>query len=264
MILDIDLGNTRGKWRLRTANSIYRRGVLDTAKGIEIALLHFYRDLALADVTLEKILVSSVLDAERNAQLYDFFVEHAAITPSFAKSTLSWGRMKNGYDIPEALGVDRWLAMMAAFYENNTACIVIDCGTAITVDIINGEGHHLGGFIAPGFNVLHQALFNNTAIPMALVQNEYSLLPGKNTAAAIQNARLAMLSGLIQHAELSLVCTTNEVAPAIIATGGDAPYVQKIRTNALLKPELVLDGLALFFGGPVPRDDGQVMRGDRQ
>lgn len=247
MILDIDMGNTRGKWRLRTAGVIHQRGVLDIKVGVAAGLQDFYFKANLAEYKIEKILISSVLDEERNAQLSLFFKEKMAIVVCFAKSTASWNHLKNGYDHPEKLGVDRWLAMIAAVHENHGACIVVDCGTAITVDAIDAEGNHCGGYIAPGFGALHQALFNTTLIPPVQTAYSHSSAPGLNTAAAIENARLAMLSGLIVEAERALLATSNGSQPLLIATGGDAIQVQKNRPDALLKPELVLDGLALLF-----------------
>lgn len=247
MILDIDIGNTRGKWRLRTAAKIHDRGVLDIKADVAVGLQSFYNKANLADRKIEKILLSSVMDAKRNEQLDIFFKEKMAIAPQFAKSKASWMSLKNGYDHPEKLGVDRWLAMIAAFHENNAACIVVDCGTAITVDAIDATGSHRGGFIAPGFNAMHQALFSATLIPPLPAGESNSSMPGSNTASAIGNARLAMLSGLIQQAERILSAGTGNLLPLIVATGGDAAQVKKIHPDALTSPELVLDGLALFF-----------------
>jgi type III pantothenate kinase len=247
VILDIDIGNTRGKWRLRTATETHDRGVLDIKADVAVGLREFYNNANLADHKIEKILLSSVMDAERNEQLDIFFKEKMAIAAQFAKSKASWRNLTNGYYHPEKLGVDRWLAMIAAFHENNTACIVVDCGTAITVDAIDAAGSHRGGFIAPGFGAMHQALFSATLIPPLLAGESNSSAPGNNTASAIGNARLAMLSGLIQEAERILSVGTGNPLPLVVATGGDAAQVKKIYPDALTCPELVLDGLALFF-----------------
>lgn len=247
MILDIDIGNTRGKWRLRDVSEIDYRGVLDIKAGVAVGLQEFYGKANLADHKIEKILISSVMDAERNEQLDIFFKEKMAIAPQFATSKALWQSLKNGYDQPEKLGVDRWLAMIAAFHENNSACIVVDCGTAITVDVIDIAGSHRGGFIAPGFNTMHQALFGATLIPSLSFGESNSPAPGNNTASAIANARLAMLAGLIREAESVLQDGSANTRHLIVATGGDAAQVKKIYPGALVKPELVLDGLALFF-----------------
>lgn len=247
MILDIDIGNTRGKWRFRTAAEIHHRGVLNIKAGVSVGLQEFYEKENLAGHKIEKILISSVMDAERNEQLDIFFKEKMAIAPQFATSKALWKNLKNGYDQPQKLGVDRWLAMIAAFHENNSACIVVDCGTAITVDVIDAAGGHRGGFIAPGFNAMHQALFSATLIPPLPVGESNLSAPGSNTASAIANARLAMLAGLIREAERVLSDSATNTQSLIIATGGDAAQVKKIYPGALMKSELVLDGLALFF-----------------
>jgi len=121
------------------------------------------------------------------------------------------------------VGQDRLLNALGAFSRARQACIVIDVGTAITADFIDGQGVFQGGAIAPGLNMMLQALHEHTA---ALPSMKYERLPegqvfGKDT-------RSAMSLG-VQSAVIGLVRVVAEryseffgAYPQIIATGGDA------------------------------------------
>ncbi|MDP1069535.1 type III pantothenate kinase, partial [Klebsiella pneumoniae] len=61
------------------------------------------------------------------------------------------------------MGVDRWLAMLAAWQRVGQSCWVVDCGSAITLDLLDAEGRHQGGYILPGLRLMQQSLLGNTA-----------------------------------------------------------------------------------------------------
>src|SRR3546814_5490867 len=70
--------------------------------------------------------------------------------PNFARSSAGWHGLRNAYREPERLGVDRWLAMIAAWHTHRGAACIANAGTALTVDVIDAQGQHLGGIIAAG------------------------------------------------------------------------------------------------------------------
>ena len=81
------------------------------------------------------------------------------------KTTQQQGSLINGYVNPECLGVDRWLAMIAATDAGSIGVpvCVIDCGSAITIDAVNSDGGHLGGMIVPGLSMMRNALVKGTS-----------------------------------------------------------------------------------------------------
>ncbi|HEX5314875.1 MAG TPA: type III pantothenate kinase, partial [Gammaproteobacteria bacterium] len=72
--------------------------------------------------------------------------------------------VRNAYAEPARLGIDRWAAMIAAYRAHGGAVLLADCGTAVTVDYVAGEGRHVGGLIAPGIGLMRKALASGTRL----------------------------------------------------------------------------------------------------
>jgi type III pantothenate kinase len=159
-------------------------------------------------------------------------------------------------DDDSTVGHDRLLAALGAFARFKQACVVIDAGTAITVDFVDGEGTFQGGAIAPGLNLGLRALHQHTAaLPeMSYAPPDAARGPfGKDTRHAMTLGVHAAAVGLAHH----LIDTYAEAYggyPRVIATGGDAPAL--FEHDALVEtvdPELVIRGMAhaclLLLGG---------------
>ncbi len=150
----------------------------------------------------------------------------------------------NAYRQPEKLGVDRWLALVAARqYYPLPACIV-DCGTAITVDLLAAQGIHQGGFISPGLGLMRQALAQGTdALPFT--DTRHALQPADSTEAAIYSGTLLTAVGLIEHVLIKQPETIQ-----LILTGGDAELIaEQLATPLVTDADLVLRGLAIILEG---------------
>jgi len=152
----------------------------------------------------------------------------------------SYKSLLNGYENPTELGVDRWLAMIAG-YEilKGGGFIVIDAGTAITVDIVDHKCRHSGGYILPG---LRKTLndFMNFNYNLELV----TTLPGRNTVEAWTNGVLAMISYSLN----GLVSENMKLKDyQVLLTGGDASIISKHILFPVHKFEnLVIDGLEYY------------------
>ena len=70
--------------------------------------------------------------------------------------------MTSGYRDPERLGVDRWLALIAARERSKQPTVIVDAGSACTIDLLDSEGRHLGGYILPGLTAMGEALVRGT------------------------------------------------------------------------------------------------------
>lgn len=153
-------------------------------------------------------------------------------------------------DDPTTVGQDRLLDALGAFSRAQQACIVIDAGTAVTVDFVDGEGTFHGGAIAPGIQMMAAALHGHTAaLPLVKVTPE--TIPGetggepfgKNTAQAIALGAVSAVRGLVHHL-IDRYAQFYEAYPRIIATGGDAPLL--FENDELVEhivPDLTLMGM---------------------
>ena len=148
----------------------------------------------------------------------------------------------NGYDNPIKLGVDRWLALIAARAKIKDAVCVVDSGTAITIDILNAQGIHQGGLICPGLTLMQTALNNTTHLPFVEYPSSITQpIIAKDTENAIANGTLYAICSLIER-----VVAEQSNITYLILTGGDAITLsQQLRCAFSIEPNLVLEGLAI-------------------
>ncbi len=240
MILEMDFGNSRIKWRLRSSAEVLLRGVVDREKGL-VGLVPAV-ELYIKQITA--VSVVSVLDESAKVWINFWAKKNLNIVPRYAYSQAEVAGVINGYDDPAKLGVDRWLAVVAAYNLCHTSCVVISWGTALTVDLVNQQGRHLGGYIVPGWRVAMNALNTNTQLINLQSINGLALLPGTSTGAAVGHGLAACYIGLIQNAITQLGAQTHSNARTILATGGDARRLQELFPEIQVCEELILDGLA--------------------
>src|SRR4051812_44946756 len=127
-MLDIDVGNTRIKWRL-LADQTLHHGAYPLAES------DAYQ--AWPKATPARVRISSVAPRARNLALTGFLEDRFRVAPEFAKTTSEAGGVKCGYVDPARLGVDRWLALLGARPLVQGAYVVADLGTAATVDFVD-------------------------------------------------------------------------------------------------------------------------------
>jgi type III pantothenate kinase len=165
----------------------------------------------------------------------------------FAKAERQACGVRSGYRHPRRLGVDRWVAMIGAWAELESACVVVDAGTAVTIDAIDNEGRHLGGQIFPGVRLMFQALNASTSdipavagrLPAATGLDMF----GDTTSKAVQHGAWNAVTGAVDRAITTL--RSNAYDPAVVLTGGDASrMLTALGTEPLHRPHLVLQGLA--------------------
>lgn len=242
MILEMDAGNSRIKWRLVDLEA-GNRIVLSGAAGTLEELRGQLANTAMASAT--RVRVSSVRGGEFARQLTTLAGSTWQLTPEFAVVSRETAGVTNSYKDVSAMGVDRWLAMLAAFARTGAGCCVLDCGSAITFDWVDDTGLHRGGFIVPGLHLMRQSLAGKTRaldIPFADWEDT---VPGTSTASAIGNGILAMVSGFADHCRQQTLKSGGN-GPRWFLTGGDALTVGRhLPWNHDVATDLVLDGLAL-------------------
>jgi len=239
MNLLIDMGNTRLKWALM------QDGGLSTGKALVNQLItrHELVETWKMQTPPERLAIACVSATPLLELVLAVAVE---LWPSIdiipVKSQTHAFGVYNAYQQPEKLGVDRWLALVAVRNHYEIPACIIDCGTAITVDLIDADGKHKGGLICPGITLMKKSLAAGTE---ALQYHETSYIfgPANFTEAAIYSGTLAAAVGLIEH-----VLTQQSNTMSVILTGGDAEIVaRQLKCKPFIDPDIVLRGLAIIL-----------------
>ncbi|HEU0187432.1 MAG TPA: type III pantothenate kinase [Gallionellaceae bacterium] len=195
MILLIDAGNSRCKWALLESGRWLQQGAAshDEWEALRATLQALPRPA--------RMLVANVA-GEAVAQRLRELAAAWACPVRFAATRAAQCGVRNLYAQPAQLGVDRWLALLAAWQRERRACLVVNCGTATTVDALSDDGEFLGGLILPGLALMRQSLAQGTA-QLGLQAGELQDFP-RNTADAIHSGAMRATIGAIQqqHARL--------------------------------------------------------------
>ena len=232
-VLDIDMGNTCTKWRC----------------GASIGVLPSPRLPALP-VTPSRVRVATVL-CNRD-EIATTIRESYGIDAEFATTSACLGGVRCGYHEPERLGVDRWLALVAAWRQVRTETVVIGVGTAVTVDFVHADGRHEGGYIAPGLGLMRDVLVRRAAniclppsVPVEKVPNACGNAVPRDTTSAVLVGTSTMLLAFAQ-ATIEDFAARREMRPAVFVAGGDAALLADgLAISVRHRPHLVLDGLAI-------------------
>ncbi|MDX1516872.1 MAG: type III pantothenate kinase [Woeseiaceae bacterium] len=240
----LDVGNTRLKWGIATDGDIARTG--------NIAQLNI-REKGLAVLTkrlpsnVDAVMASNVAGATFATRLAGVVHAHCNRDIRFAKVSREACGVTNSYAQPRRMGVDRWVAMIGARAEFRAACVIVDAGTAVTIDAIDRDGQHLGGQILPGVTLMTAALHANTSdLPQVAPLNKS---PHSGVAMFAGNTRHAILSGAVNAVVGAIdraVKTLRSAGfrPKLVLTGGDAARMLDAVDGAPVhRPHLVLQGL---------------------
>lgn len=244
MKLLLDAGNSRLKWATLEHGELTPGGALR------------YASLAATETQDRLAHAWSALPAPTNIVL-------CSVAPAaFTHSVIQWCRQRwscpihsvhsqarahgvtNAYPRPETLGNDRWAALIGAqrHYRGNKC--IIDAGTAVTIDLLDGNGHHTGGLIAPGYQSMLHALQTKTTLDIpSQADAPMALAPGNNTADCIHAGVLYSLIGLIERAGRQFAGGDNR----LILTGGNAAMLQPLLSRqSIHDPALVFSGLGVI------------------
>ncbi len=153
------------------------------------------------------------------------------------------------YATPATLGADRWLGALAA-HRRWGAAIVVDCGSATTVNLVEADGTFRGGAIAPGLPAFVAGLAAVTPALPAPRLDVVPSLPARSSQDAIDAGVLLGYAGLVEHLVADLLRSAR-TAPRVLVTGGRAATLAAhTRLRAEVVPDLVHQGLALLAGSP--------------
>lgn len=244
-----DGGNTYLKWAVVNAQAELVSHGRCLWRGLDAQVLRetLQRDLPWsAIVQASQTVLGSVADAARNQVLIEA-LEQAGPSCSSVSVDASWPGLSLAYEDPRSLGVDRWLAMLGAQYLSESVFVVADCGTALTLDAVDAQGQHLGGLIAPGFELMQQSLLTRTARIRDAAQPLPSSMFGASTADAV-NAGCSFPAGVMLDRFVHECAQTCGLAPAkslevFVTGGGSERLLHGATVEVRVVADLVLLGL---------------------
>jgi len=244
----IDLGNTRSKWVWALD------GKID-----ESTLGHGNREEFLSSCRLPgnirpaRILVSSVASGENTARFISACEEQWGQPVRQLEALNIQAGIVNAYENPITLGTDRWLAIVGAAHTHGMPLVIMDLGTATTLDAVNDQGRHLGGLILPGPALMLKSLSSATAMKVPTgFRNEGTksekpegpgTLPATSTSCAIREgviaAQVGALNQFLRHVSAKL-----SSEPQLVVTGGAAEGIlDRLGYDAVYDPWLVFKGM---------------------
>ena len=155
--------------------------------------------------------------------------------------------IKIKYQKPRQIGADRIANVVAANNFYGTPALIVDFGTATTIDVLSLSGEYLGGLIMPGVDIARNALSEKTALlPLVSLRKPKKVL-GKNTVEAIQSGIYYGFQGMIEHTLANLKKELRfSKKTVIISTGGYAKLMEK-DINCVVDQALTLNGLRLIY-----------------
>lgn len=243
MRLLIDIGNTRLKWTHQNEGRLSPGdAIVYTLGNLENELPVIWQDFN----TPDDVWISSVAQQSVTEIVARYLKSQWGIKPNYIQSSRAILGVTNSYNEPHKLGSDRWLAMVAAYQYEGRCVMIVDCGSAVTIDAVNDNGEHVGGVIAPGIALSNSVLTRQTSLRW---QPATGMLPAKvfanSTTDGIASGIGYGIIGLIEKAYRELADTGQH--PVVYLTGGDAAFISHaLSIEHKQVDDLVLQGLAML------------------
>jgi type III pantothenate kinase len=235
LILAIDAGNTRIKWGLHDGRRWAALGSGATADAAAVL-----GELPRRVAPPQRVAICNVAGSEVGAAASRLADHWGAALVEILPRPFQCG-VSNGYADPGQLGADRWAAVIAAWRRRGRACLVVNAGTAMTVDMLDDEGHFRGGMIVPGHALMRQALAERSAA-LDRGPGRFDWYP-KNTANAVYSGALVALVGAVEHVAARFEEDLGS-PPSILLAGGDGELVRAhLRLPVEIVEHLVLEGV---------------------
>ena len=243
MILTVDIGNSRIKWALWQAEMIVARGVSD----FDVKNSSASHDELFSSLEKPVRVFAVCVAGERVRQsLTEWVRQRWQLDVEYLKTQKQFKNIINAYSDPEQYGADRWAAVVAAHqsFPDSPVC-VISAGTAITIDLVDKKGRHLGGYILPSYASMHAALLADTAN----VRSSLNVRPDEQNVP--ENTDDAVNQGLhkLLQAGIREFCRSSQdrlgESMQVILTGGFAKTIMAYPDMPVMqhKPDLIMQGL---------------------
>ena len=221
----IDVGNSRCKYACVEDRRIKLRGAFALDNPGEIAKVVQKCGTAMPEASY----MMSVASRSTNDSIAAAVVQQLGHTPILLDKKMPLGGLRSNYEAAQ-LGIDRVAVMLAAWQRLRRACIVIDCGTAVTVDFIDDEGLHRGGVILPSDQLMRDSLSHGTAqLDHFGEAHQHLHIFATNTEdAVVFGCRLTLIASLSKIVQE--MCRQINRDVAVLATGGGADMLENTAT----------------------------------
>jgi type III pantothenate kinase len=249
-VLLVDIGNTRIKWSVLRGDRLGRQKALEhaglTARDLERQVF--------GSPGITRVVAASVAGTRLNRMLSAVSRRRTGKPCEFVASARNAAGLTTRYREPWRLGVDRFMGVIAAYHMARArgACVV-DVGTALTVDLVDTLGVHLGGAIVPGPVLMERSVLRNTvgiARRAGGAPASRGLFAQDTRAAVAQGARYAA-AAIVDRAAAEAQRILQRT-PLVLLTGGAAVQIEPLlQCSYVSVPDLVLRGLALRCGLPL-------------
>jgi len=240
MIILIDIGNTRTKY------CVVNKGKRDPQQAILNKCLT-KSFLTKNFIGAARLIVASVNHDKLTDQLSEW-CQNNKIAYQQVVSETNKNNVVSGYQYPSQLGVDRWLTLIGAseLFPNRNV-LIVDAGTATTVDFLSATGQHQGGWILAGIKGLISSVLTETTHVKANDKEKESLVFGINTSENVHNAAWAATVGAVNLA-IFQVQSQNITLDEVIITGGNGKLLSSLvsHQNTVIE-ELVFSGLQAYI-----------------
>ena len=242
MNLLIDAGNTRIKWALVNHDNWLRSGVLPVAQAGDLSQQfagHFDK-LRTGLHNIQQVWVSNVAGEEVARHIRNIKIDQSASFNFIAAREMQCG-VRNGYANASQLGSDRWAALIAAWHLVRGKCMIVNCGTAITIDTLSEQGKFIGGLILPGVELMQRSLVAATS-QLKPEQGGYATFP-LNTADALFSGAIQACCGAIERQYALL---DDDSVPVVLSGGAAGVLEKSLNVPLRVVDNLVLQGLLLI------------------
>jgi type III pantothenate kinase len=245
LLLLLDIGNTNTHLGLATARQIKRQIDIPTQSWFDGSAEKLVRRFLNAQEPSGAVYCSVAPKASVQAES---FLQHRLQIAYLALTHKTVGSLGIDYPRPETIGPDRLANAIAATHLYGAPSVVVDFGTAVTFDVINGSGHYVGGIIAPGLAAMTTYLHEKTALLPAITIREVHSVIGKSTEEAMLIGAVHGYRGLIRELLSELRQELAISTLPVVATGGYARLIAaKMPEINAVAPNLTLHGLRLAW-----------------
>lgn len=239
----VDVGNSRIKWALATGSTWTAGSPFPThGSPLAVAIDGHWSTLQRP----EAVVVSNVAGPGIAENIDNWVGRHWGIPVHYARSGARHAPVINGYSKPQQLGVDRWLGLLGLQAGYALPACLVDCGTAITLDVLDGQARHRGGLIAPGLMTMQRALQADAHGLIGSDVRAGAFELGHDTAGCIQAGCLMACAGLIEKTLTQVTEGSTEPVRLVLA-GGDAERIStQLSIPFELNADIVLRGLSVW------------------
>jgi type III pantothenate kinase len=242
VILTVDIGNSRIKWGL------WQDSFIVESAAHEYEIVDLAQVLSRAWRAIDKpevVMLSCVAGNTVENAVCSWLHEHWQLEARVLHTTGRFGDLTHGYPHPEQHGADRWAAMIAARGMYKSALCVISCGTAVTLDLIDASGKHLGGRILPGVDLVFKSLGQRLPVLSNQQTGSTDDIPvfATNTADAVASGVLHMLAAALDQACDDARKIVGDDMKTLLTGGGAPAMLALMRSPLEFQPDLVLRGL---------------------